>query len=201
MHVHGHDSAAGLGSGCCPRSADEAVATPRRATCSRRRPRGEVLVLRLGKQHDLDAAEHEPDHVGDDRVREERHAGTGGTTGSRRHDRDSRHARAPPARRGRPARRRSDRHGGNHRRGGTTGGTAGRGGTTRRGGRGGTRAAATGTAREPRQATGGSSGRADGPCDIYAAASTPCAAAYSMVRALSKTTRARCTRSGAGARR
>ena len=35
--------------------------------------------------------------------------------------------------------------------------------------------------------TGGAITRATGPCDIYAAASTPCAAAYSMARALSST--------------
>ena len=37
--------------------------------------------------------------------------------------------------------------------------------------------------------TGGTTGtgtRGDGPCDVYAAASMPCAAAYSTVRALSK---------------
>jgi hypothetical protein len=34
---------------------------------------------------------------------------------------------------------------------------------------------------------GGSGTRAEGPCDIYAAANTPCAAAYSTIRALSKT--------------
>ena len=53
------------------------------------------------------------------------------------------------------------------------GGKVGSGGTTPAGG-------ATGS--------GGtvSTGRTDGPCDIYAAASVPCGAAYSMVRALSK---------------
>ncbi len=35
--------------------------------------------------------------------------------------------------------------------------------------------------------SGGASTRGDGPCDIYAAANTPCGAAYSTVRALSKT--------------
>jgi hypothetical protein len=36
-------------------------------------------------------------------------------------------------------------------------------------------------------ASGGTSARSDGPCDIYSTAKTPCAAAYSMIRALSKT--------------
>ena len=71
--------------------------------------------------------------------------------------------------------------------GGTSGtagaGTAGRGGATGTagaGGRGGSGTAGT-------TGTGGSStGRGDGPCDIYGAANMPCGAAYSMVRALSK---------------
>jgi hypothetical protein len=70
---------------------------------------------------------------------------------------------------------------GNAGRGGSTG-TAGTTGTAGRGGTGGT----TGTA-----GTTGSGGsgsvKSDGPCDIYAAAGTACGAAYSTVRALSKT--------------
>jgi len=77
-------------------------------------------------------------------------------------------------------------------RGGTSGtagtGTAGRGGTTGTGGGGTTgtagRGGTTGTAGTT--GTGGGSVRADGPCDVYAAAGMPCAAAYSMVRALTK---------------
>ena len=82
-------------------------------------------------------------------------------------------------------------------RGGTTGmaGTIGGAGTTGNAGRGGTTGAAggaagrggsTGNAGTTGSAGTGSTGRADGPCDVYAAANTPCAAAYSMVRALSK---------------
>jgi len=77
-------------------------------------------------------------------------------------------------------------------RGGTTGaggtagtGTAGRGGTTGTGGTGtGGRGGTTGTAGTT--GTGGGSVHGDGPCDVYAAAGMPCAAAYSMVRALTK---------------
>jgi hypothetical protein len=84
-------------------------------------------------------------------------------------------------------------------RGGTTGaagsGTAGRGGATGsagtggaggRGGGGGSGGSGGTTGSAGTGGTGGSSGRVDGPCDIYAAANTPCAAAYSMVRALAK---------------
>jgi hypothetical protein len=74
-------------------------------------------------------------------------------------------------------------------RGGAGGATAGRGGASGAGaaagvggaqggssGRGGT----SGTA----GAGGSGAGRVDGPCDVYAAANTPCAAAYSTIRAL-----------------
>jgi hypothetical protein len=79
-------------------------------------------------------------------------------------------------------------------RGGATSGTAGtgvagRGGSTGAAGaagRGGSSSGVAGSTGEA-GAGGGSTGRADGPCDLYAAAGTPCAAAYSMVRALSKT--------------
>jgi hypothetical protein len=91
--------------------------------------------------------------------------------------------------------------GGSAGRGGTTGtgGSAGRGGSTGTGGgtggmaghagSTGTGGSATGgtTGTGGSSATGGSSGRADGPCDIYATAGTPCGAAYSTIRALSKT--------------
>jgi hypothetical protein len=66
---------------------------------------------------------------------------------------------------------------------GTTGGTTSVGGG--RGTTGGTTSVGGGSG-----TTGGTTGGGnidDRPCDIYAAASTPCVAAYSMVRALSKT--------------
>ena len=63
--------------------------------------------------------------------------------------------------------------------GATAGGAAGMGGAT--GGAGGAAAGAGGAA----AGAGGASGATStGPCDIYAAANTPCAAAHSMVRAL-----------------
>jgi len=46
--------------------------------------------------------------------------------------------------------------------------------------------AGSGTAGMSAGGSGGATARGDGPCDIYATASTPCAAAYSTVRALSK---------------
>jgi hypothetical protein len=58
--------------------------------------------------------------------------------------------------------------------GGTAGGAAGRGGST-------------GTAGSPGTGGSGPTTLSDGPCDIYAAANTPCVAAYSMIRALTKT--------------
>ena len=72
---------------------------------------------------------------------------------------------------------------GNAGRGGTTGaaGAAGRGGSS-----GGASGGTTGIAGTTGTAGSSSTGRTDGPCDVYAAANTPCAAAYSMVRALSK---------------
>jgi hypothetical protein len=79
--------------------------------------------------------------------------------------------------------------------GGSTGGggATGSGGKTGAGGAGGATSSGgvTGAGGATGPASGGSTGtgtRTDGPCDIYAAASpaTPCAAAYSMVRALSK---------------
>src|SRR6185295_17625456 len=70
--------------------------------------------------------------------------------------------------------------------GGTTG-TAGRGGTTGTAGTAGTGTAGRGGTTGTAGTTGsGGSGRVDGPCDVYAAAGMPCAAAYSMVRALTK---------------
>lgn len=57
--------------------------------------------------------------------------------------------------------------------------SGGAGGTVTNGGAGGT--VATGGS-----GGGGSGTRVDGPCDVYAAANTPCAAAYSMIRGLSK---------------
>jgi hypothetical protein len=63
--------------------------------------------------------------------------------------------------------------------GGGTGGTAG--GTTALGGTSGTTGGTTGSGGTTTTSTGG-----DGPCDLYQAANMPCAAAYSMVRVLSK---------------
>jgi hypothetical protein len=57
---------------------------------------------------------------------------------------------------------------------GGKGGAGGGGGVLTTGGSVGTGGAGTGT-------------RSDGPCDVYAAANTPCVAAYSMIRALTKT--------------
>ncbi|HXU03100.1 MAG TPA: arabinofuranosidase catalytic domain-containing protein [Polyangia bacterium] len=76
-------------------------------------------------------------------------------------------------------------------RGGTTGmagttGTAGRGGTTGAGGATAGRGGSGGTTGSAGTTGTGGSGRVEGPCDIYAAANTPCGAAYSTIRALSK---------------
>jgi hypothetical protein len=74
---------------------------------------------------------------------------------------------------------------------GTTG-TAGKGGSTGTAGHGGSNAGGSGPGGSapggsgPAGSGGSSSARAEGPCDIYAAANNPCGAAYSMVRALSK---------------
>ena len=73
-----------------------------------------------------------------------------------------------------------------------SGGATGSGGATAKGGAtgsGGATASGGATGTGGATGAGGSTSRGDGPCDIYAAASpaTPCAAAYSMVRALSKT--------------
>jgi hypothetical protein len=69
-------------------------------------------------------------------------------------------------------------------------GVAGRGGSTGTAGgaagRGGSSSGVAGSTGDAGAGGGGSTSRADGPCDVYAAAGTPCAAAYSMVRALSK---------------
>ena len=59
-------------------------------------------------------------------------------------------------------------------------GQGGKGGTTSAGGSSGMGTSAG----MPGAAGGGSTTRGEGPCDVYAAASTPCGAAYSMVRAL-----------------
>ncbi|HLK91049.1 MAG TPA: arabinofuranosidase catalytic domain-containing protein [Polyangia bacterium] len=68
--------------------------------------------------------------------------------------------------------------------GGATGTGGAKGGATGTGGTGTGGAAGSGGT----TSTGGSSGtRSDGPCDIYSAAGQPCAAAYSTIRALSKT--------------
>jgi hypothetical protein len=85
-----------------------------------------------------------------------------------------------------------------------TGGTGGNGGTTGKGGSGGTSSIAgtggTGGTTKGGGSTsaggtggtggttsaGGATGSGSGPCDIYAAASTPCVAAYSMIRVLAK---------------
>ncbi len=72
--------------------------------------------------------------------------------------------------------------------GGSTGGTGGHATGGAAGGRGGSAGSGVGGA----SATGGTSGggsngaRTAGPCDIYAAAGTPCGAAYSTVRGLLK---------------
>lgn len=73
--------------------------------------------------------------------------------------------------------------------GGSTaqGGATGGGGTTAQGGKTGSGGStAVGGTTGNGGATGGGSGN-PGPCDIYADAKTPCAAAYSMVRVLTKT--------------
>ena len=64
---------------------------------------------------------------------------------------------------------------------GASGGTGGAGG----GGGGG--AAGNGAGGSGGSGGGGSTAPSEGPCDIYAAAKTPCAAAYSTIRSLSKT--------------
>ena len=66
--------------------------------------------------------------------------------------------------------------------GGATGGTTGTGGMAGHLGTGGATGGTTGTG-----GVGGASARGDGPCDIYATAGTPCGAAYSTIRALTKT--------------
>ena len=72
---------------------------------------------------------------------------------------------------------------------GGTSSAAGAGGTSSTAGAGGTHAAAgaAGMGAVAGAGGGGTGTRGDGPCDIYAAANTKCAAAYSMIRALSKT--------------
>ena len=78
-------------------------------------------------------------------------------------------------------------------RGGATGagGVTGGGGVTGRGGAtgsGGATASGGGTGSGGTTGPGGTTGTpSEGPCDIYKTAGTPCAAAYSMVRALSTT--------------
>ena len=72
--------------------------------------------------------------------------------------------------------------------GGTSGGSGGAGGKANGGSTasGGSSSGGS-TGGGGAKGTGGSStGRSEGPCDIYAAANTACAGAYSMVRALSK---------------
>jgi non-reducing end alpha-L-arabinofuranosidase len=68
--------------------------------------------------------------------------------------------------------------------GGAKGGSSGTGGTT---GNGGTTGSGGATGAGGTTGTGGSAARSNGPCDIYSTAGTPCAAAYSTIRALSKT--------------
>jgi non-reducing end alpha-L-arabinofuranosidase len=68
--------------------------------------------------------------------------------------------------------------------GATTGGTTGAGGGNPTGG---TTGAGGGATTGGTTGVGGGGNLGDRPCDIYAAASNPCVAAYSMVRALSKT--------------
>ena len=121
---------AGLARARCPSIRRRAATTRRRATCSPpTRPAGEVRVLRLGKHDDLDAAEPEPDHVGHDRVREEQRpapaarpapAGTTGTAGT------TGHAGTTGRRPARPARRGRTRRGGHDRRSRDAGGAAAR---------------------------------------------------------------------------
>jgi hypothetical protein len=66
-----------------------------------------------------------------------------------------------------------------------TGATGGAGGTTGQGGAGGVRATGgTVGSSGGSTGTGGGTGEGGGPCDIYAAANTPCVAAHSVVRAL-----------------
>jgi len=67
---------------------------------------------------------------------------------------------------------------------GTGSGGSGSGGAS--GGRGGAAGGAAGLGGKTGSGGASTMGRPDGPCDVYAAANMPCAAAYSMVRALSK---------------
>jgi non-reducing end alpha-L-arabinofuranosidase len=71
--------------------------------------------------------------------------------------------------------------------GGSTGGTTGTGGAGGKGGTTGTGGSLGGATGTGGSGTGGSSARANGPCDIYAAAGQTCGAAYSTIRALTKT--------------
>ena len=69
-----------------------------------------------------------------------------------------------------------------------SGGASGPGGSSATGGKtgpGGTTGSGGGTASGGSSGTGGSATPGSGPCDIYASASMPCGAAYSMVRSLS----------------
>lgn len=68
------------------------------------------------------------------------------------------------------------------------GGASSNGGAGGSGPSGGTAGSSSSGGSSPSGGSGGTGPgvRGDGPCDIYAAAKTPCAAAYSMVRALSK---------------
>jgi non-reducing end alpha-L-arabinofuranosidase len=69
--------------------------------------------------------------------------------------------------------------------GSSAGGAGGSGGVTSTAGAGGSGAGAGGSGAGA--GGGGSMTRGRGPCDIYSGSNTPCAAAYSMVRALSST--------------
>jgi len=69
--------------------------------------------------------------------------------------------------------------------GSTSGGSSSGGSTSGGSSSGGSSSGGSSTAGMPGTGGGGSTNRGQGPCDIYAGASTPCGAAYSMVRALS----------------
>ena len=201
VYVHGHGPADGR-----DRLADRGSAAKRQLhdveQRAHRRRHHEVLVLRRGQQHDLDPAELEPDHVGHDRVREERNERRRRNDRIRRHDRGSRHDRDSRHhgdgrhRRVRPARRvaraagaaRRDRR------------RRGRGGT---GGAGGTAGTAGAAGRPARPARPGRAARA-ASTDPAISMQPPARRARRRTAWFGRSRRrtpARFTRSGAGARR
>ena len=153
---------------------------------------GGVRVLRRGQQHDLDAAEHEPDHVGHDRVRRRAaRAERRGTSGCGGHERPA----GTSGRRGTGGRRQRGRR---HERSAGTGGAvraarraaaaAGAAATRwhrRHGRRGRRRRHDAARPARPARAARARAASTD-PATSTRPPNTPCGAAYSMVRALSK---------------